>query len=77
LICNPAYEARRAWKFIEQVRVGVQPAFFTGGRPFFIDIAVISQRGVRVSFEEAELLRERAEAFLRNAQRLLEEGEET
>jgi HEPN domain-containing protein len=28
-----------------------------------------------VSFEEAKLLRERAEAFLRNAQRLLEEGE--
>ena len=28
-----------------------------------------------MSFEEAELLRERAEAFLRNAQRLLEEGE--
>lgn len=28
-----------------------------------------------MSFEEAKLLRERAEAFLRNAQRLLEEGE--
>jgi HEPN domain-containing protein len=28
-----------------------------------------------VSFEEAELLRSRAESFLRNAQRLIEEGE--
>jgi HEPN domain-containing protein len=28
-----------------------------------------------VSFEEAELLRSRAESFLRNAQRLVEEGE--
>ena len=28
-----------------------------------------------MSFGEAELLRERPEAFLRNAQRLLEEGE--
>ena len=28
-----------------------------------------------MSFEEAEIIRKRAEAFLRNAQRLLEEGE--
>jgi HEPN domain-containing protein len=28
-----------------------------------------------VSFEEAEILRSRAESFLRNAQRLIEEGE--
>ncbi|MCC6020909.1 MAG: HEPN domain-containing protein, partial [Thermoproteaceae archaeon] len=33
------------------------------------------QRARRVSFEEAEILRLRAEAFLRNAERLYAEGE--
>lgn len=42
--------------------------------PLFIAVVAFPYRGLNMSFEEVEVLRERAEAFLKNAERLVEEG---